>query len=76
MAINVSNVLMLLVQQIKKKTASTHHHSENESYKVGLCVLRAALSLSESTKIDALMAFPLEVCSKIEALKTIYNLAP
>ena len=29
-----------------------------------LHVLRAALSLLESTKIDALMAFPLESCSK------------
>ena len=38
MALNVSNGLMLLVQQIKRKKASTHHHSEDESYKVGLCI--------------------------------------
>ena len=60
----------------EKKTASTHHHSEDESYKVGLCVFRAALSLLEGKKIDALMAFPLESCSVKEALETIYILVP
>ena len=38
MALNVSNELMLLVQKNKKKTASTHHHFNDESYRVGLCV--------------------------------------
>ena len=74
MALNVSNGLMLLVQQIKRKQLVHITILKMNHIKLA-CLLRAELSLLEGTKIDALMAFPLESCSVKEALETIYNLA-